>query len=126
MDKTKKLRNDILLLSAVLIFALLAFLIFKITARPGSYVTVSIDGSVVAEYPLDKDTEALIECESGYNLLIIKEGEAYIAEASCPDGICSSHRPIKHSGRTIVCLPNKVVVAVRSDVESDDSVDAVS
>ena len=68
----------------------------------------------------------MIESEGGgYNLLVIKGGEAYISEASCPDGICSSHRPIKHEGRTIVCLPNKVVITVVGQ-SSEPPVDAVS
>ena len=120
------IRNDILLVSAVLLFALCSLVIFRLTAREGSYVSVSIDGKTVAEYPLDTDREEMITTESGYNLLVIKDGEAYIAEASCPDGICSSHRPIKYKGLTIVCLPNSVVVTVSSGAESDDAVDVVS
>ena len=35
--------------------------------------------------------------------------------ASCPDGICVSHRPIFRDGESIVCLPNRVVITVVSD-----------
>ena len=48
-----------------------------------------------------------------------KNGEAYVSEADCPDGICAAHRPISHVGETIVCLPHRVVIKVETSVVQD-------
>ena len=57
---------------------------------------------------------ALFALLSSINILVIENGKAYVNQASCPDGICSSHRPIGNDGESIICLPNKVVVEIRT------------
>lgn len=49
----------------------------------------------------------------GECVLIIKEGEAYMQEADCPNQICVHHSPISHKGESIVCLPNRVIIEIR-------------
>ena len=49
----------------------------------------------------------------GECILIIKDGEAYIQEADCPNQICVHHSPVSHKGETIVCLPNRVIIEIR-------------
>ena len=86
---------------------------------------MSIDGKVVATYPLGVDrTEDILTEGGGLNRLIIRDGKAYIASASCPDGICAAHKPIHRDGESIVCLPNKVVVTVKT-AENADTPDVV-
>ena len=78
-------------------------------------VKVTVDGKVYGMYSLAKDREVEIKTENGYNILVIENGKAYVKDASCPDGICSSHRPIQYSGASIICLPNRVVVSIESN-----------
>ena len=49
----------------------------------------------------------------GECILIIKDGEAYMQEADCPNQICVHHSPVSHKGETIVCLPNRVIIEIR-------------
>ncbi len=49
----------------------------------------------------------------GEGILIIKDGEAYMQEADCPNQICVHHSPVSHKGETIVCLPNRVIIEIR-------------
>ena len=55
---------------------------------------------------------------------MIKDGEARMEWADCPDQICVDHRAVSRNGESIICLPNQVVVTVASSEESD--VDAVA
>ena len=80
-----------------------------------------MDGAFFGEYSLSSDREVEIRSKNGTNRLVIKDGRASVSEASCPDGICSSHRPVSRVGESIVCLPNKVVVTVAG--EKEDKVD---
>ncbi len=73
---------------------------------------VSVNGTEVARYPLDKELETDIITDGGVNTLVIKEGKASVTHASCPDLICVGHREISSVGETIVCLPNKVVISI--------------
>ena len=49
----------------------------------------------------------------------IKDGEAYMLEASCPDQLCVDQNEISYDKESIICLPNKIVVTVTSNRESE-------
>ncbi|MGN1094932.1 MAG: NusG domain II-containing protein [Eubacteriales bacterium] len=123
--KNKKIRNDIILVVSVIFIAAAAFLIFTLTKSEGAYAVVLKDGKETARYPLSEDIEVEIKTgKDSFNILKIENGKADMILASCPDGICVDHKPIKYNGETIVCLPNKLVI--RIDSEDNGGVDAVS
>ena len=112
-ESKRKTINDIILIAAVLLIAAIALIIYLTTAKDGQTVVVTIDGEHYASYPLGEDTTVLISTDSSTsNLLVIEDGKASIAEASCPDLICAHHAPISREGEAIICLPNKTVVSI--------------
>ena len=115
----KNVKNDIILTASVLTVAVLAFFIISLTSRKGGYAEVKKDGKIIGKYPLSRDIEVEIENEVGYNLLVIKDGKAYITEADCPDKLCVRQGSAEKDGETIVCLPNKTVVTIRSGEPND-------
>lgn len=121
------LRNDIILIAAILLIAAVGLLYLFVFRSEGDTVRVTVDGELYGVYSLSEDiTEDIItgKDSSNFNRLIIRDGKAYVESASCPDGICVSHRPIYRNGESIVCLPNKVVVTVftENDTSSPDIV----
>ena len=48
----------------------------------------------------------------GKCILVIFDGKADMESADCPNQICVHHSAISHTGETIVCLPNRVVIEV--------------
>jgi hypothetical protein len=116
----KKIRNDILLIAALLVVALAAYLIIQLGKTDGGYAVVVRDGEEIASYPLDKPTTVTFTSASGSsNTLVIQDGYADMTEADCPDKLCVHQNRIKFSGETIVCLPNKLVVKIVSDESGD-------
>ena len=109
-----KTRNDIIFIAAILLTVLIAALVLFLLKTPGDTVIVTVDGKPFGEYPLNEDRTVEIKNGNGYNILVIENGKAYVKSASCPDGICSSHRPIGSNGESIICLPNKVVIEIRT------------
>lgn len=112
--KSKKIRNDILLCVVILVVALICFLIFKLTMKDGSYAVVLIDGEEKYRYSLSENGEHLIKNGEFENLLVIKDGKAYVSNANCRDKICVSHRAVSGTGENIVCLPHKLVVSIKT------------
>ncbi|MBO5204162.1 MAG: NusG domain II-containing protein [Clostridia bacterium] len=105
-------KNDIILLCSVLLIAAIAFFMGTVLLDgSGDTVVVAVNGAEYARLPLDENTELLIQAENGTNKLIIKDGEAYITEASCPDKICVKTGKVTEM-RSVVCLPNKVTVTL--------------
>lgn len=110
----KKLKNDVILIVTLLLVVGLAALVSFLLRSEGDTVVVTVDGQLFGEYSLREDRTLEIRSGDGYNLLVVEGGYAYVRSASCPDGICAAHRPVSHEGESIICLPNKVVVEIRS------------
>ena len=111
----KVIRNDIILIGIIVFVAVASFFCFKLFQKNGNSVLVSINGQTVDEYSLSEDIEKQIfqNNKNGYeNLLVIKDGEAYVSSANCDDEICVHHRPISKTGESIVCLPHKLVISI--------------
>lgn len=116
-DGTKKaapryLRNDVILIFAVLLVAVVIGLLLALTGKEGDTVTVTVNGAPYGSYSLQENRTVEIVTEAGTNRLVIKNGEAFVEAASCPDGICVAHRPIKSTRESIVCLPHGVVISI--------------
>ena len=110
----RKLRNDIIFISVLIALIMAAALGVLLFSRDGDTVIVTVDGQIYGEYSLNTDRQVEIVNGEGYNLLVIEGGKAFVKSASCPDGICSSHRAVSKDGESIICLPNKVVIEIRA------------
>lgn len=126
MEKEKR-RNDIILISIILILAIAGYAAISIYQRmqtKGAEAVVQIDGEEYGRYLLSVDVKERIELPDGsYNILVIKDGKAFITEASCPDQYCVKHSAIDRQNQSIVCLPNKVVVEIENgDVSEFDTI----
>ena len=117
-DKKQKFikKQDFILIAAVFVIAGLLFLGSQMMRKKtAEIVEVSVDGKVVKTLDLAKDQELTIDGVSGgTNHLIIKDGEAWVSEATCPDKICVHQGKIHLDGEIIVCLPNKMTAQIKS------------
>lgn len=120
-QRKRLLRNDVIFIAALVVIIGVAALCLMWFGGEGDTVTVSVDGTVIATYPLNIDrVEDIRTGEAGLNRLVIRDGKAYVETASCPDGICAAHKPIHRHGESIVCLPNKVVITVEKAASADE------
>lgn len=125
-------RNDIILISVIVIISAALLLVWKLVYLNGqdmngdACVKVTVDGKVYGTYPLSKDDTIEIKNVDGdiTNTLVIKAGVADVTAADCPDHLCVKQKAISKEGESIICLPNKVVVTVKSDTKSD--IDSIS
>lgn len=114
MNKTK-LRNDIILIAALLVMAAIGLFAFFFLGRKGDSVVVIQDGEEIARYALTDTVKVDIKTSDGkLNTLVIEDGYAYILKADCPDKICVSHRKISREGEVIACLPHKLAISIEA------------
>ena len=121
-------RNDIILIGAILLIAVVGLVYLFLFRGRGDTVKVTVDGKAYASYSLSEARVEDIhtgESSEQLNRLVIRNGKAFVETATCRDGICSSHRPIFRDGESIVCLPNRVVITIISD-KTSDAPDAVA
>ena len=118
-------RNDIILISVIVIISVTMLLIWKLVYLKGqdtdsdACVEVTIDGRGYGTYPLSKDDTIEIKNGDGdvTNTLVIKGGVADMTSADCPDHLCVKQGSISDGILPIVCLPNHVRIQITGDEE---------
>ena len=109
------------------VFLALAFIIYVLSyvfSVDSDQVTVLVDGQEYGTYSLQEEREVRIETAQGYNILVIKDGQAYVAEADCDNQVCVHTQPVRPSGGQIICLPHRVVIRLKMAEKSE--IDAVT
>ncbi len=107
---------DVALVGLILFFSIGAILYTKLGLNaqlskvPEAYVYQ--EGKLVKSLRLDKDQEIIIL--NGEMLIEIKEGRIRVRESDCPRKICVNTGWIKTPGQVIACVPNKVLVEIKS------------
>ena len=80
---------------------------------PAAFLEISVDGTVVETLELHKDQEYTVKNDQGgVNVFVIRDGKAWVTEASCPDKICMDQGQVSQEGEMIVCLPNRMTARV--------------
>lgn len=111
MKKTALKKADVILLLAVIVTAAVFFAL-SFFLKQGEFAVVYIDGEEVGRYALSQDTSVKLTSEGGTNVLTVKDGEAYISDADCPDLTCVRSRAVSKTGQRIICLPHKLMLVV--------------
>ena len=110
-------KKDMILIVAVLAISLISFAAIKMTQK---------DGKEVYKTSIKKDQIYQIPEKNGTNVMQIKDGKVTMKKADCKDQICADHKAIEKSGETIVCLPHKVVIEIRSEDGKEQELDGVT
>ena len=106
-----------ILIVAVLAISLISFAAIKMTQK---------DGKEVYKTSIKKDQIYQIPEKNGTNVMQIKDGKVTMKKADCKDQICADHKAIEKSGETIVCLPHKVVIEIRSEDGKEQELDGLT
>ena len=106
-------RGDFLLLLFILVLAAGWLLFSRLHAAPGLIAQVAVDGQVIETILLDQDGEFDVTgIDGGTNHLIVKDGQIWCSQATCPDHLCIRQGRKSMANETIVCLPNRMSVTV--------------
>lgn len=117
----RKYKKDIWIILGLIVVSAFILLIFEFTKKEGDYVVVIVNGKITETYDLHTDTEVVLSYQEGsYNILEIKNHQAAIIQASCPDKLCCKQHAISKANETITCLPNKVVIKIIGEKEDID------
>ena len=121
-NKILRHKADIILILSLLLVSIVLVVLMFANRTEGARVTVEVDGVLVATYPLSEDGEWKV---GEHNTIAIENGFVYMKDADCPTESCIRTGRIRYVGESIVCLPNKVTVAIVGDVD-EGGVDFVS
>ncbi len=117
-------KRDVIYLSCLLMIGIIFTIGIFAFSKKGNTLVIYVDGEIYGEYSLNSDETIEINDEFGNNTVIIKDGEAYMVDADCPDGLCMKQGKISKAGQNIVCLPHRLVLEIKGDEKGE--FDAIS
>ena len=111
-------KRDYIFIAAVFCAVALLFSAFKLMPKADT-VYIYSNSELVGKYSLNEPQTIKI---NDTNTAVIENGYVYMKDATCPDKLCIKQGHLSDNSKTIVCLPNKVVISTLSDNHAVDSV----
>lgn len=122
-------RRDLMIIALALLAAGALYAVSQLSlGAAASTVVVTVDGQEVLRRPLAVEDRYEIAQEDGkLNVLRVEDGAVWMEEANCRDGLCIRQGKMCNGAKTIVCLPNKVVVQLTGDAPAgeEDELDVI-
>ena len=112
--------DKVVILIVVIVAAALAIWFACKQEQTADCVQIELAGELYGSYSLSQNLEILVESEFGKNKIVIENGQVSMQEADCPDRYCVAHHAISKAGETIVCLPHKLVVEIKTSTMQND------
>ena len=105
-------RADLILLLCLLVIVLTLWLVL-LPREEGDTVSVYVGDTLCAEFSLSESVDGYtVTTEKGSLSLTLRDGEAWVTHADCPDAVCVRTGRISKKGESIVCAPLGVCVTV--------------
>ncbi len=107
--------GDFVVAATIILLAMAIWLFPMRNKDKGEYVNIYQNGKLLERMSLDKGESK----ELGGVCINVKNGEAFVSEADCPDKVCEKSGKISRSGESIACVPNKILIKIEGKGEVD-------
>lgn len=112
-------KGDKIVILFIFISSISLFFIINLTnVNSGNkYISVQINGEEVKQITFGNQSKKTypIKSKFGENILEVDKDKVRVIEASCPDKLDVKQGYIKNIGEIIVCVPNRLVIEIKSN-----------
>lgn len=108
-------KADIVLCIAITVIGILMTVLIAVMSTGGSDVVITVNGKVHGIYSLDEDQTITVKQNNHINKININSGKVSMTFSDCKNQVCVKHKEISKTSETITCLPNRVMITIRSD-----------
>lgn len=108
-------KADFVLFFLILLFGLAVSWWSLTTNTDGQQAIVSVNGELYGTYSLAEDRTIQVTEHGHRNYITIKDGQVSMSFSDCENQVCVDTGAISQTADSIVCLPNKVVIEIRSE-----------
>lgn len=112
-------KSDIKLVVILVCVVFLIFVFVNINKKEGSVAEVYYEDKLILSIDLNIDGEYVVEGELGDVVLEVNDNKIRVKSENSPKNICSKEGYISDSSKTLICLPNKIIVKIVGDSEID-------
>lgn len=122
-------KMDIIIIVVLIIFSFIPHFIYssvKAKNNNGLYATIKVDGNLLntIDLPTTSEEKFIIQTVNGTNTVLVNNNQIKIVNADCKDELCIKQGSICKIGKTLICLPNKLIIEIKGD-EYDSSDDLI-
>ena len=122
-------KMDFIIIAVLIVFSFIPHFIYSSVVSKNNktlYATIKVDGKVhnTINLPAASEEKFTISTENGTNTIIVNNNEIKIADADCKDELCIKQGSISKIGKTLICLPNELIIEIKGD-EYDSSDDLI-
>ncbi len=118
-------KRDLIIIFVILAAAGMVYLIVGgADTQSGAVAVVSVSGEERDLLDLSVDGQYQYTNAGGSNTVIVSDGTVRVSKSDCHDKYCVKQGSISKQGESIVCLPHRLVIEIRSS--AGDGVDAVA
>ncbi|MBU3108153.1 NusG domain II-containing protein [Clostridium gasigenes] len=116
---------DIIIIVVLMVLSFIPEIVFGLILGKeynSTYAEITVAGEVYKNIPLSahKGKEIIeVETKYGKSKIQVKDNNIGIIDASCADKICMHPEYINKPGDALVCLPNKLMIEIKGDIEED-------
>lgn len=123
-------KGDKILISAIVILSLLAYGIIYLSGsgEKNKYISVQFNGEEYKRLTFTSKNDSYeykLDTDEGLNIIEVEGDKVHMIDANCPDKLCIKQGYISKVGEVLVCVPNKVVVEIKSD-DSKKELDGIN
>lgn len=112
-------KNDIKLTVILLLIVVCIFIFINVTKKEGSMAEVYYEDELLLTIDLNIDGEYTVDGDLGDVVLEVMDKKIRVKEENSPKNICSKEGFISDSSRTLICLPNKIIVKILGENDID-------
>ena len=129
MNNLKKL--DIIIIISLIVLSFIPHFILARTLSSdyaSTYANIKVSGKFYENIPLSSfkgEKTFVIETSHGSNTILVKNNTIQIIEADCYDELCIKQGAISEVGKSIICLPNELIIEIKGEESSNSSDDII-
>lgn len=112
-------KSDITLVSILFVVILVILVFINVTKKEGTTAEVYYEDEKILTIDLNIDKEYIVKGKLGDVVLEVKNKKIRVKEENSPNHICSKEGFIGDSLKTLVCLPNKIIIKIVGSNEID-------
>lgn len=121
-------KMDLVIIVILIIFSFIPHFIYSNVVSKNNknlYATISQwQSTTTIDLPLAFEKRLSISTDHGNNTIVINGNEIKIVDADCKDELCIKQGSISKIGKTLICLPNELIIEIKGD-EYDSSDDLI-
>lgn len=115
-------KSDIKLVFILFIIIVCLFVFINVTKKDGVLAEVYYENEKILTIDLSVDDEYTVDGALGDVVIEVKNKKVRVKEENSPKNICSKEGYIGDSSRTLICLPNKIIIKIVGESEEIDGV----